>query len=190
MLFGYLIGEWVHYALTLARFAIMGAVRRRLTKHLPFFAFAFAMVLLVHTVFFIVVCGLFAKKDPGAEALFDFFFRLVLQGRFRFPEALAAGALTLLAVEVISHSIRLYTSFLRGAYYKTAGEEEVFGRSFGPVIVPHFIIIFGIAAILLFDAHGAVALIIVGMKFIFDWRGTENVPPAQAPETSGGNSIS
>ncbi len=131
------------------------------------YLFVYGFFLFVHTVFFLVLAAITSKADRVSDAFIDAFFDWITGSSINLPSeissSLAVTFLVILAVVIYAVVYRVKS---------TNGDPSVLiNRSFGAVIAPHFLIIFGAGGILLTGAPYALAVVLVAVKLLIDVTG-------------------
>lgn len=177
VMFGYWMEEFVNYFFSLAKMIKVRRERKAPAGMVFYFIFIYGFFWFVHTVFFLVICGFFAKRDIAAKNIIDYFLdSLILGGRANFTKDFIPSTLILLAVVILYSSLKYYFGFIRKKRHLEWNLTQTMNSSFGPIIAPHLIIIFGLGAIIAFNLHSAFAIIIVIVKFLMDWFDFGNKP--------------
>jgi hypothetical protein len=164
--FGYWVEEAVVYLVTLAALIVMKMVRGG-RMFIPRFTFIYGFVFFVHTIFFLILAGITAKSDPVAEKLFEAFFRIFVRVGLSWPREIIADIAIITAVVTAG---TLYTVFFR---IRRSGSDPsvIVNRSFGAIIAPHFLLLFGIGGIILSGAPSALVVVLIIVKVLIDLSG-------------------
>ncbi|MBN2077426.1 MAG: hypothetical protein JW838_00575 [Spirochaetes bacterium] len=164
--FGYWVEEAVVYLVTLTALIIMKIARGR-RMFIPRYTFIYGFVLFVHTIFFLILAGITAKSDPAAEELFEAFFRIFVRGGLDCPRRIMTDLIIITAVVAAG---TLYTVVLR--ILRSGPDPSVLvNRSFGAIIAPHFLLLFGIGGIMLTEAPSALVVVLIIVKVLVDLSG-------------------
>lgn len=171
-----LLGYWMEEAITgLFTFAFFTGVnvRRRQLRDTFMYAFIYGVFFFGHTIFVLIITGISSDKAPAARQIFEGFMGMLGGRSFYLEQGLGQElGLTLL---VICASV-LYTLFRK---IRTTRKPEdggvdadtIANQSFGALILPHFIIIFGVAGIVLTGAPGALTVALVAVKLLLEMSG-------------------
>ena len=164
--FGFWIEEAAVYLVTLSALVVMRIARGK-RMFIPRFAFIYGFVFFVHTVFFLILAGITSSHDPVAEELFSAFFGILARGSAHLPRGLMTDLFLITAV-VAAGTVYTVTVRVR----RSEGDPSVIvNRSFGAIIAPHFLLLFGIGGIMLTEVPSALVVVLIAVKILVDLSG-------------------
>ncbi len=164
--FGYWVEEAAVYLVTLAALVII-KIARGGRMFIPRFTFIYGFVFFVHTIFFLILAGITSKSDPVAEELFETFFRIFVRGGLSWPRGILTDIAVITAVVTAG---TIYTVIVR---IRRSGPDPsvIVNRSFGAIIAPHFLLLFGIGGIILNGAPSVLVVVLIIVKVLVDLSG-------------------
>jgi len=167
---GYWIEEVVNLILTTFSLIIL-RIKGRKPIYLGKLLFFYGVFLFAHTVFVLILLGITSKENSIGKSFFEAFILWVTGHGFQLEGGLSHELIKISLVVTLGIIYSLYHSIFKKGKWKTINTGEIVNRSFSSIIAPHLIIIFGIGSIILFNAPGSLAIVLVIIKIIVDVAG-------------------
>lgn len=181
VVFGFWFAELLTYLFSILKIIIIFLSTGKKPYDLFFFLVGYGIFLLGHSIFLFVIIGFI----EGAQYEFEYQSFLVLAAGWLFDHDLVADldpsflnhVLQIILGMLGSSLINLFTTFLYKRKYKTIEPEEVTQKAFQAILLPHFLIILGFGALMIFNVHMSLSIVIVALKFGLDLLMTKNPSP-------------
>jgi hypothetical protein len=182
VIFGYWAEVVANYFFTIIKIIVLISRRKASAGKLLFFLFHYGLFMAGHTIFFIILSFMVAKRYPF---IVDFLSLFVDPAAVSRLSAFKMELIRILGVVALTAAAGFFITFIKGRQYETLSFDELLGRSYGTVVLLHVVLFLGVGIIAFFDLPGVLTIIVVVIQFLFQWFDVgrlKQFPSSQAGE--------